>query len=290
MTGFSRSAGALGDYGWTWELRSVNAKGLDTRVRLPTGLERLEGAVRERIAAQVKRGAINATLSLDRATGSERLVINEAALEQALALGERYVGKVAAGPPRLETLLTIRGIVDLAAVQESEETQARRDAAMLASLDEAVARLLEARAAEGARLATFILAHSAKIAALATAAARIAADQPLRVRARLEEQLRLLRDAVPPVSEERLAQEVALLAARADVREEIDRLNAHCEAAEQALRSGGVIGRQLDFLSQEFNREANTLCSKSADVELTRIGLELKGAIEQFREQVQNIE
>jgi uncharacterized protein (TIGR00255 family) len=290
MTGFARGEGALGDYGWTWELRSVNAKGLDMRCRLPAGLERLEGAVRERIAAKIKRGAVTASLALDRALGAERLVINEAALEQALALGARYAGRVEPGPPRLETLLTIRGLVEVAPVQETEEVQARRDAAILASLDEAIARLLEARAAEGARLAAILSAQTGRIAALTAAAGRLAAEQPGRVRARLEEQLRALLDAVPPVSEERLAQEVALLATRADVREELDRLNAHCQAAAEALRAGGVIGRQLDFLSQEFNREANTLCSKSADVELTRIGLDLKGAIEQFREQVQNIE
>jgi uncharacterized protein (TIGR00255 family) len=290
MTGFARAEGQMGVYGWSWELKSVNAKGLDMRVRLAPGLDVLEGPVRERIAAHVKRGNVTASLSVTRAPGSERLVINEAALEAMLALPAKYAGRIDPAPPRLDALLAVRGIVEVVEAPEAEDERNRRVALMLATLDTALGRLGEARRGEGARLAALLHGHLAAINRLVEAAQASAGARPEKLRQRLDEQLRALLESRPPLPEERLAQEAALLATRGDVREEIDRLRAHCAATADALARPGAVGRQLDFLAQELNREANTLCAKSADVELTRIGLELKSAIDQLREQIQNVE
>ncbi len=290
MTGFARADGAVGAYFWSWEIKSVNAKGLDLRCRLAPGTDMLEAAVRDRIAAKIKRGAVTANLTLARHGGTEQLVINESALEQVLALRERFAGRVESGPPRLESLLAVRGVVESVEARDGEAALAERDAALLATLDEALDRLVAMRRAEGGRLAALLREQTESVGRLAATARGLSAAQPERLRQRLLESLKLLADSRPPLPEERLAQEVALLAARADIREEIDRLGAHCEAVNEALAKGGVAGRRLDFLSQELNREANTLCSKAGDVELTRIGLDLKTAIDQFREQVQNVE
>jgi uncharacterized protein (TIGR00255 family) len=290
MTGFARAEGQMGVYGWSWELKSVNAKGLDMRVRLPPGLDSLEGPVRDRVAAKLKRGNVTAALAVARAPGSERVVVNEAALEAMLALPAKYAGRIDPAPPRLDALLAVRGIVEVVEAPDTEEERNRRSAAMLATLDEALTRVAAARRNEGGRLAALLLGHLGEIRRLVDAAANAAGARPEKLRAKLEEQLKQLLESRPPLPEERLAQEAALLATKGDIREEIDRLRAHCDAAAEMLAKPGAVGRQLDFLAQEFNREANTLCSKSADVELTRIGLELKTAIDQFREQIQNVE
>jgi uncharacterized protein (TIGR00255 family) len=290
MTGFARAEGQMGVYGWSWELKSVNAKGLDMRVRLPPGLDALEGPVRERVAAKLKRGNVTASLTVARAPGTERVVVNEAALEAMLALPSKYAGRIDPAPPRLDALLAVRGIVEVVEAPDSEEERNRRGAAMLTTLETGLERLALARRAEGERIAAVLAAHLEEIRRFVAAAQNAAGARPERLRARLEEQLKQLLESRPPLPEERLAQEAALLATRGDVREELDRLRAHCEAAAETLAKPGAVGRQLDFLAQEFNREANTLCSKSADVELTRIGLDLKAAIDQFREQIQNVE
>jgi uncharacterized protein (TIGR00255 family) len=290
MTGFARAEGQMGVYGWSWELKSVNAKGLDMRVRLPPGLDALEGPVRERIAGKLKRGNVTAGLTVARAAGSERVVVNEAALEAMLALPAKYAGRIDPAPPRLDALLAVRGIVEVVEAPDTEEERNQRSAAMLATLEQAIERLAAARRNEGGRLAMLLQGHVAEVRRLVDAAANTAGARPEKLRARLEEQLKALLESRPPLPEERLAQEAALLATRGDIREEIDRLRAHCEAAVETLAKPGAVGRQLDFLAQEFNREANTLCSKSAEVELTRIGLELKTTIDQFREQIQNVE
>ncbi len=290
MTGFARAEGQMGVYGWSWELKSVNAKGLDMRVRLPPGLDALEGPVRERIAAKLKRGNVTAGLTVARAAGAERVVVNEAALEAMLALPAKYAGRIDPAPPRLDALLAVRGIVEVVEAPDTEEERAKRNAAMLATLDQAIDRLAAARRNEGGRLADILKGHVAEVRRLVDAAGNAAGARPEKLRAKLEEQLRALLESRPPLNEDRLAQEAALLATRGDIREEIDRLRAHCEAALETIAKPGAVGRQLDFLAQEFNREANTLCSKSADVELTRIGLDLKTTIDQFREQIQNVE
>jgi len=290
MTGFARAEGQMGVWGWSWELKSVNAKGLDMRVRLAPGIDALEGPVRDRIAAKVKRGNVTASLTVTRAPGGERVVVNEAALEAMLALPAKYAGRVDAAPPRLDMLLAVRGIVEVVEAPDTEEERNRRSAAMLATLEAALGKLTQSRRNEGARLDALLAGHIAEIRRLVEAAQGSAGARPEKLKTRFEEQLKLLLDVRAPLAEDRLAQEVALLVSRGDVREELDRLRAHCEAAVEMLAGAGAIGRKLDFLAQEFNREANTLCSKSADVELTRLGLDLKATIDQFREQVQNVE
>jgi uncharacterized protein (TIGR00255 family) len=290
MTGFARAEGRHGTWAWAWELKSVNGKGLDLRCRLPPGLDALEGPARERLMQRFKRGSFTINLQMQRGGGADRLIVNEAALGEVLALHKRLAGQVDAAPPRLEALLAVRGIAEAVEAPESEASRAEREAAILASLDGAVQRLAQARAGEGRRLADVLTALLAEIGRLAAAARSSAGAQPERLRARFAEQLAQILAQRPGVSEDRLAQEIAILATRGDVREELDRLGAHGEAAAEAIAAGGGIGRKLEFLAQEFNREANTLCSKSTDTELTRIGLDLKAAIDQFREQAANIE
>ena len=290
MTGFARAEGRHGVWAWAWELKSVNGKGLDLRCRLPPGLDALEGPARERIQRKFRRGSVTANLQMQRGGGADRLIVNEAALAQVLALHKRLAGQVDAAPLRLEALLAVRGVAEAVEAPESEEARAERETAILASLDGAIARMAEARAGEGRRLTEVLQGQIAEIRRLTAAARASAAAQAERLKARFAEQLALILAQRPPVAEERLAQEIAILATRGDVREELDRLAAHCEGAAEALAEGGGLGRKLEFLAQEFNREANTLCSKSTDTELTRIGLDLKAAIDQFREQAANIE
>jgi uncharacterized protein (TIGR00255 family) len=290
MTGFARAEGQMGVYGWSWELKSVNAKGLDMRVRLPAGLDALEGPVRDRIAAKAKRGNVTASLTVARAPGSERIVVNEAALEAMLALPAKYRGRIDSALPRLETLLGVRGIVEVVEAPDTEDERNRRIAAMLGTLEEALERLAASRRNEGARLAALLADQVAEITRLVAAAGASAGARPEKLRARLDEQLKQLLESRPPLPEERLAQEAALLATRGDVREELDRLRAHIEAATEMLAQPGAIGRRLDFLAQEFNREVNTLCAKSNDRTLTATGLEMKAVVDQLREQIQNLE
>ena len=289
MTGFARSAGACDGLAWAWELRSVNGRGLDLRLRLPPGFDALEPALREAAGRVLKRGNVTANLTVRR-EDSPRLAPDPAALEQVLALATALAARIqGAPPPRAEALLALPGILraaptDEATISDAQSTEVR------AGFSRAVADLVTARRDEGARLASVLDALLAEIAALHARAAREAADQPAAHRARLMENLRALLAESPSLPEERIAQEVALLAARSDVREELDRLASHIAAARALLAEGAQVGRRLDFLVQEFNREANTLCSKSASVALTATGLALKSAIEQLREQVQNIE
>ena len=290
MTGFARGAGRDGQLTWTWEAKSVNGRGLDIRCRLPAGMDSLEPGARRAAAERFRRGSLVLSLQTDRASGDSRVRVNRAALDQLVAVLGELRREVDAAPPVIDGLLNIRGIVELVDEEDSPEDQDRRAAAMLASLDETLDALRAARLEEGGRLATVLSDQLDTIAGLADAAADCATLQPAALRQRLEEQVAEILAAVPPLSEERLSQEVALLLVKADVREEIDRVRVHVDAARELLARDGPCGRRLDFLCQEFNREANTLCSKAADVELTRIGLELKAAIDQFREQTQNVE
>ncbi len=289
MTGFARSAGSGAGIAWAWELRSVNGRGLDLRLRLPPGFDALEPALREAAGRVLRRGNVTANLAVRR-DDAARLAPDPAALEQVLALATALAARIPdAPPPRAEALLALPGVLRPAAAEEGELPQAALDA-VRGGFEEALVALVAARRAEGARLGTVLNDLLAEIAALHARAGAAAAEQPAAHRARLLETLRdLLREA-PTLPEERIAQEVALLAARSDVREELDRLSSHIEAARALLAEAVAVGRRLDFLVQEFNREANTLCSKSASAALTATGLALKSAIEQLREQVQNIE
>ncbi len=273
---------------WVWEVKSVNGRALDLRLRLAPGFDALEPELRAALAQRFRRGNFSANLAVTRTT-PPALRVNREALSQLVTLINELSGEIEAAPPRLDGLLALRGVVET--VEDEDETviEARRHA-VLAGWNAALDRLAEARAEEGARIAALLGSQLDEMAALVTAAADCAAAQPAAIRERLRTVLTSLADLMPSMPEERVAQEVALLAARSDIREEIERLRAHLEQAGELLQQSEAVGRRLDFLCQELNREANTLCSKSADIELTRIGLSLKAVIEQFREQVQNIE
>jgi uncharacterized protein (TIGR00255 family) len=291
MTGFARSDGSLGSRRWVWELRSVNARGLDIRCRLPAGCEALEVPVRQRLGQRLKRGSLNASLSFVADAAPPAVRLNIALIDQLLGLVPALQARLPASPPpSIEGLLAVRGLIEPLDEAPSAEAAAAVEAAVLASLDPAIDALVRQRREEGDRLAAVVGAQLDRLADLTDRARTLAAAQPEALQARLAEQLAQLLAGQTPVPAERLAQEVALLATRADVREELDRLAAHHQAAAALLAGSPPIGRQLDFLCQEFNREANTLCSKSADIALTRVGLDLKAVIEQMREQVQNIE
>jgi uncharacterized protein (TIGR00255 family) len=290
MTGFARAEGQADGLAWVWELKSVNGRGLDIRCRLAAGAEHLDGAVRQACAERFKRGNISVQLTLTHADGQAKLKLNRELLDRLIGLQAELKGRVDPAPPRLEALLGVRGVIEAGDELESEEARAARDAALVRSLTIALDRMSAARREEGARLAPVLIGLIDEIARLADEAEASAALQPAQVKARFESQIKELMGQVPMPPEERLAQEIVLLAAKCDVREELDRLKAHIASAHQMLSAGGAIGRRLDFLCQELNREANTTCSKAADLALTRTGLALKSAVEQFREQVQNVE
>ncbi len=291
MTGFARAQGETGAMSWVWELRSVNGRGLDVKLRLPPGLDALEPGLREAVGKAAKRGNISGTCSVKREAAAglvPDLAVLERLKELAIDLADNIPGAL---PPRAELLLALPGVLrPVASQDESDEQRAELHAAVQAGFGVALTALLEARAGEGARLAAIIAGLLDEIAALRGHAAEAAAAQPGLHHARLTAQLAELTGATPSLPEDRIAQEVALLATKSDVREELDRLAAHIEAARALLAEGNAVGRRLDFLMQEFNREANTLCSKSVSLPLTAIGLKLKAAIEQLREQVQNVE
>jgi uncharacterized protein (TIGR00255 family) len=290
MTGFARAEGHAEGLSWVWEAKSVNAKALDMRFRLPPGFDALELPLRASIAQRLKRGNVTAALQLSRVANGGAVRLNREALAAVLAIAREVAAEIDTQPPRLDGLLAIKGVIESGEDGEDEAARDRRDAALLKSWEEALRRLADVRGAEGGRLATVLAARLGEIAELVAAAESSAAAQPETLRAQLKAQMKELLETAPSLPEERLAQEAALLIAKADVREELDRLVAHIAAARALLDEGGAVGRRFDFLCQELNREANTLCSKSADLELTRIGLALKAAIEQLREQVQNIE
>jgi uncharacterized protein (TIGR00255 family) len=288
MTGFARADGAAAGISWTWEMKSVNGKSLDLRLRLAPGFDALEPQVRAMLAQRFRRGNVAASLAVNR-TSAPALRVNREALIQFMALIKELAGEIEAAPPRLDGLLALRGVVETVEDEEEGVVEDRR-LAVLDSCATALDRLVAARADEGTRLAVLLRDQIEEMASLVAAAQGSAAAQPAAIRERLQAMLADLADLVPGMPEERVAQEMALLVGRSDIREEIERLHAHLEQARDLLDEGGAVGRRLDFLCQELNREANTLCSKSADIELTRIGLALKAAVEQFREQVQNIE
>lgn len=290
MTGFARARGAHGQWRWHWEIRSVNARGLDLRVRMPEGFESLEQPVRGLAAERFTRGSMTATLTVDEGIGRGIVSVNEDTLTQVLAVIGALEGRVRADPPRMDGILSLRGVLEVQQQELSEAELAARDAAVLSSLAHALDGLLQARREEGERLGTFLTAQIATLSDLRDQAATAILAQPEQLKARLKASLAMVEAGQPGVSAERIAQEVAMLLVKADVREELDRLKAHLAQAAELLAAKGAQGRRLDFLSQELNREANTLCSKSTDIQLTRIGLEMKATIDQFREQVQNVE
>src|SRR5262245_57601740 len=290
MTGYARASSALDALHWQWEIKSVNGKGLDIRCRLPPGYETLDLPVREIAQKYLKRGNVQIGLTADHGGGEQQLAVNETVLEQILQLAERLRVRLGGSPPQIEALLALRGVIDVSAPIEDEAKTALRDKAILENAEEAFQALAIMRKAEGAKLAKVLGLHLDRIEKLVSAARDNPARSVEAIRARLAEQVARLMETSASFDRDRLHQEAVLLATRADIAEEIDRLFAHIGAARKLIQSDQPAGRQLDFLSQEFNREANTLCSKAADRSLTAIGLELKTVVDQMREQVQNIE
>jgi uncharacterized protein (TIGR00255 family) len=289
MTGFAEARGAHAGLRWRWEARSVNGRALDIRLRMPPGFEGLEAGARTLAADRFKRGSIQAVLTVAPEEGGARFRVDAAALADAVRIAKRVAEETGLPPARVDGLLALRGVVvqdDAAALDD--EARLARDAALLKSLAGAYDALATARATEGAKLKTILTSQIDEIAARTRDARALAVLQPAALRDRLMAQIAEL--TAGPMPEERIAQEAAMLAAKADLREEMDRLEAHCEEARVLMSAKEPAGRKLDFLAQEFNREANTLCSKAADIQLTRIGLALKAVIDQFREQVANVE
>src|SRR5215468_4324962 len=290
MTGFARGQGAAGAYGWVWEIRSVNAKGLDLRLRLPPGWDAIEPALRARAAEVLARGTLHATLNVEREGAAPVVKVNEEVLQAVIATLGSLADRIEAEPARLDGILAIKGVIEVTDAAEREEERAAAQAGVIKGFDAALTDLTKMRRHEGEALGRVLGARLQEISVLVARAEAAPSRRPEAIRVRLAEQVANLLEASQRFDADRLHQEAILIASKADVREELDRLTAHVAQASKMLRDGGAVGRRLDFLAQEFNRETNTLCAKANDLELTNIGLELKSLVEQFREQVQNLE
>lgn len=290
MTGFARTSGVHGALRWAWELKSVNSKGLDIRLRLPPGRDALEPMLRAAISRVLSRGNVTVNLTVSREGAAPTVRINEDVLAAVIATARELAKRIEAQPPTLDGILGIKGVMEVVETEESEADRETANVALLKGFEAALTDLAAMRATEGKAIGKVLHDRIDEIEKFSKAAEASPSRSIDAIRARLSEQVKELIAASSTLDPERLHQEAALLAAKADVREELDRLNAHVSAARGLLKNGGSVGRKLDFLAQEFNREANTLCSKSNDVALTTIGLELKTAVDQLREQVQNIE
>jgi uncharacterized protein (TIGR00255 family) len=289
MTGFARESGGTGAFQWAWELKTVNGRALDVRPRVPPGFDALAEEARQAILKSLFRGSCQLTLTVTRAASAPRVRVNEAVLGALLDAVGCLKLPDGVRPASLDGLLAIRGAVE---VEEADDETGRQ--ALDSDLRQAVGRLVEAvraaRRAEGEALGRVIEGQLAAMEHLVDAAEEHPGRKPEAIRARLSAQVAELLQGASALDPDRLHQEAVLLAARADIREELDRLRAHLASARELLGADGPVGRRLDFLAQEFGRESNTLCAKANDVALSRIGLDLKGVVEQFREQVQNVE
>src|SRR5215472_9392328 len=290
MTGFARRQGTAGVYSWAWEIRSVNAKGLDLRLRLPPGWDGIEPTLRARAAEAVARGTLHATLSVERQGMAPVVKVNDEVLQAVITTLNALADRIEAEPARLDGILAIKGVIEVSDADEREEERAAAQAAVISGFDGALADLTRMRRHEGEALGRVLTVRLDEIAALVARADAAPGRKPEAIKARLAEQIAALLETAERFDPDRLHQEAILIASKADVREELDRLTAHVGQAGKMIRDGGAVGRRLDFLAQEFNRETNTLCAKASDLELTNIGLELKSLVEQFREQVQNLE
>lgn len=291
MTGFARATAEHEGSAVAWELKSVNGKSAEVRLRLPPGFERLELPVRQAVQKRFTRGSFQASLNVTRPAGTmAQPVVNEVFLENVAGLAMRLQEQFGIAAPSADGLLALRGVLDIPDAAETPEMRAALDAAIHQALEHGLSQLEQARQQEGQALNGLLLGHLQRIEELTLLAEADPSREIPAIRARLGEQVRLLLDSSRELDEARLHQEAAFLATKADIREEIDRLKTHLAAGRALLVSGGAIGRKLDFLAQEFNRESNTLCSKSNAASITAIGLELKAVVDQFREQVQNLE
>jgi uncharacterized protein (TIGR00255 family) len=290
MTGFARSHGASGPYTFEWELKSVNAKGFDLRLRLPQGWDELEAHAKKRAGEMLARGTVYANFNIKRADAVSTVKINEDVLASVLKVASQLAGKIDAVAPSIDGLLSIKGVIEVVEPESNENEDKAAKIAATAAFDEALANLVAMRQREGVALGQILSQRMDEIERLAKKAEAAPGRKPEAVRARLAEQVALLLEASDRFDADRLTQEALLIAAKADIREELDRIASHIAQARELIGKGGSIGRKLDFLAQEFHREVNTCCSKSNDVELTNTGLEMKSVVEQFREQVQNLE
>ena len=291
MTGFARAVAEYDGTSIAWEVKSVNGKSVEVRLRLPQGFERLEPAVRQTLQKRFARGNFQATLTIGRAAGTQaQPVVNEAFLKDLAGLAKRLQEQFGVAPATADGLLSLRGVLDIPETVETEEARAALDSAIMAALDVALKGLEQARQSEGAALALLLSGQIDAIEALTLRAEADPSRETAAIRERIAEQVRLLIDASVNLDASRLHMEAAFLATKADILEEIDRLKTHVASGRALLEGGGAVGRKLDFLAQEFNRESNTLCSKSNAAAVTAIGLELKAVVDQFREQVQNLE
>jgi len=291
MTGFARSEGATDVCTWGWEAKSVNGKGLDVRLRYPRGFDFIDVAARDRVAKRFKRGNVSLNLDVNWTQAQASVAVNEVVLAEILATIPKIQAAIpGVRPPSVDGILGLRGVLEQAEDDTTDAASRALEAVLLDGLDQLLDQLAESRDSEGERMGGVLHDQLASIESLSEDAGELAAMQPDAIRKRLATQIETLVADFAVLDPDRLAQEAAIVMTKADVREELDRLTAHIEAARDLLVQDGPVGRRLDFLCQEFNREANTLCSKSSDTDLTRVGLELKAIIEQFREQVQNIE
>ena len=290
MTGFARSHGASGPYAFEWELKSVNAKGFDLRMRLPPGWDELESFAKKRASEVLSRGTVYANFNVKRTNALSTVRVNEDVLDSIVRIAGTLAGKIDAVAPSVDGLLSIKGVIEVVEPESDEaEDKAARDAAAV-SFDQALAHLVDMRRREGVALGQILLQRMNEIEQLSRRAETAPGRKPDAVKARLAEQIASLLETSDRFDPDRLNQEALLIAAKADIREELDRIASHVAQAREMLAKGGPVGRRLDFLAQEFNREVNTCCSKSNDIGLTNTGLEMKNVVEQFREQVQNLE
>ena len=290
MTGFARGQGVAGAYAWSWEIKSVNAKGLDIRFRLPPGWDGVEVAARTRATRSLSRGTVYCNLTVTRHGVAPMVKVNEPVLNAVIATLNQLTGRIDAAAPSLDGILALKGVIEVTEEAESEEGHRAAEAALLKGFDAALAGLDAMRKHEGETLGGLLSTRLDEIAALTARAEAAPGRKPEAIKARLAAQVATLIEASQRFDSDRLYQEAIMLATKADIREELDRLVAHVAQAQKLLADGGPAGRRLDFLAQELNREANTLTAKANEVELTNIGLQLKSVVEQFREQVQNLE
>jgi uncharacterized protein (TIGR00255 family) len=290
MTGFARSHGSSGAYSFEWELKSVNAKGFDFRLRIPQGWDDIEAELRKRAADALSRGTVYANLTVKRTDASSTVRINEEVLASVLKVASELAGRVDAVAPSIDGLMAIKGVIEVSEPEADEAEDKAARSAVVASFAQALASLIEMRKREGATLGAVLTQRLDEIETLAKKAEAAPGRKPEAIKARLAEQVAALLETSERFDADRLHQEAIMLATKADIREELDRIASHVAQAREMLSKGGAVGRRLDFLSQEFNREVNTCCSKSIDLELTNTGLAMKNVVEQFREQVQNLE
>ena len=290
MTGFARGQGVAGAYAWSWEIKSVNAKGLDIRFRLPPGWDAVEVTARTRATQTLSRGTVYCNLTVARQGVAPTVKVNEQVLHAVIATLNQLTGKVDAAAPTLDGILALKGVMEVTEETESEESHRAAEAAILQGFDKALADLDAMRKHEGATLGNLLSTRLREIAAMTAQAAAAPGRKPEAIKARLAAQVAALIESSQRFDSDRLHQEAIMLATKADIREELDRIASHISQARELIGKGGPIGRRLDFLAQEFHREVNTCCSKSNDIELINTGLEMKNVVEQFREQVQNLE